>query len=91
LAEEDDLALVEKIRCPVMMLNAAEDPVQQGPDGAYHNILKAKSFGGECVFKVFGKAHHGWTTRGDISNPDIKAALSEFMEITSAFLLKHLQ
>lgn len=39
---------------------------------------------------LFPDMKHGWTSRGDISNPEISRDVSEFWSLTVAFFNKNL-
>eukprot|EP01104_Vermistella_antarctica_P010509 TRINITY_DN2811_c0_g1_i2.p1 TRINITY_DN2811_c0_g1~~TRINITY_DN2811_c0_g1_i2.p1 ORF type:complete len:188 (+),score=47.23 TRINITY_DN2811_c0_g1_i2:465-1028(+) len=82
--EEADKAL-----CPLMFLPASDD----APLDDVKAVLDKKEFGDQCVYKVFTTEKHGFcTARGDWENPEStsKQSATEAMDMTVAFLKKHL-
>jgi dienelactone hydrolase len=62
--KEDAVELFRRSKCPVMMLNAGNDPAEQGPGGVLQQALPLQHFV-SSVFEEFPDMVHGWTVRGE--------------------------
>jgi hypothetical protein len=50
-------------------------------------IMRAKGLGGEVIY--YPEATHGWTIRGDLSNPKVKADVNDAYERAILFFAIH--
>ncbi|CAD7958258.1 unnamed protein product [Amoebophrya sp. A25] len=67
---------------PVLLITAGNDPPNVKAGGELVEILKAETFD-------FPEQQHGWFSRGDVSNPEVKAAVEKTMTMVVEFLKKH--
>jgi dienelactone hydrolase len=84
---DDWKVVIEKINCPIMLINAETDSPEQQPGGEMDQILSKKSDLHE--FHTIHKVNHGWTNRGDLSDPDVKEGTKQAFQMIVDFLSKH--
>ena len=88
-AKDDLSTAIAAIKCPVYLLNAPEDPPEQQPGGNIQRIL-TENGNTDSVFETMeNDVKHGWSCRGDVSDPVIKQAVNESFERICNFLDKH--
>lgn len=82
----DEAAMFEKVKIPFLLLPAGDDldNIKPGSD-----IVKelAKS-GGESV--LFERMAHGWVTRGDLKQSDVKEDADKALSLSLDFFNKHM-
>ena len=87
---EDPTVFFKNSKCPVMLLNSGNDPLEQGPSGALHQAIQETEHGSQSVFECFPDMNHGWSVRGD-ATPDIirdrKKVMKLYLEFFRANLL----
>ncbi len=67
--------VAEKIKCPILLMPAGNDPDIYRTGG---DVLEAlKSNNSKSNFIDFPSMQHGWVPRGDISDPDTKEAVQK--------------
>jgi carboxymethylenebutenolidase len=86
----DDTALVSESKCPLMFDTAGDDQPNLKAGGAAFEALKATAAGAGSVTRDFPDMQHGWTTRGDITNPAVAAGVEKALSGGIEFLQKHL-
>jgi len=86
---EDEKAILNAIKCPQLMLPAGNDPDTLKTKGSTEEILSKKEFGKDNQFIEFPDMQHGWSNRGDVSEPKIDRDVRAAMELATAFLQKH--
>jgi len=86
----DTAALMQQVPVPFCLMPAGDDEATWGEDAPFSKELRASAAGAACEWKPFHEMSHGFSCRGDLSDPavdrDVKAAFEE----TKAFLAKHL-
>jgi len=88
--DEDEKAMITAIKCPQLICAAGNDPASVKPGGLSEEILNKKDFGKENQFVNFPDMQHGWTNRGDISDPKIAKDVQKAVDLATAFFKKHL-
>jgi len=76
----------ENVQCPIMLLPGSND----APIDPIKEVLDKKPIGKDCVYRRFDDQVHGWSVRGDISNPAIKAGVDECFRLVHEFFKKQL-
>eukprot|EP00475_Leptophrys_vorax_P045887 TRINITY_DN9686_c0_g1_i4.p2 TRINITY_DN9686_c0_g1~~TRINITY_DN9686_c0_g1_i4.p2 ORF type:complete len:264 (-),score=73.69 TRINITY_DN9686_c0_g1_i4:84-875(-) len=87
--KEDPESFFAKSKCPVLFLNAGNDPELQAPGGVLHKALESAGFGEKSVFEAFPDMLHGWTVRGEATENtkrDRKRAMELFVSFFSSTL-----
>lgn len=81
--------LCAAVRCPIYFMPAAGDsPALYGPEGSLVTALKAKFPATKT--QLFAEMNHGWTTRGDASDPAVKRDVEGAMAAACAFFKEQL-
>ncbi|EOD03831.1 hypothetical protein EMIHUDRAFT_460887 [Emiliania huxleyi CCMP1516] len=80
-----DEALAARVRTPLLLLSAGNDPPNVQPGGAVARALAAS--GGHA--RAFPTMDHGWVTRGDVDDGAVAAEVERALEETLAFLREH--
>lgn len=89
-------SLYQSCQTPLMFLQAGNDPNECKVNGPVHQELIRKkstmiqSVVNECVFKEFKDMSHGWTNRGDLSDPLVERDYIEAFKLCTGFFTKHL-
>ena len=79
-------ALAKKVQAPHYIMPAkSDDPALYGPEGSVIKELPAGS-----KQKTFPEQEHGWTSRGDASDPAVAAAIKDAMTEAFGYLKEHL-
>eukprot|EP00443_Scrippsiella_acuminata_P009707 CAMPEP_0115257826 /NCGR_PEP_ID=MMETSP0270-20121206/46975_1 /TAXON_ID=71861 /ORGANISM="Scrippsiella trochoidea, Strain CCMP3099" /LENGTH=263 /DNA_ID=CAMNT_0002673549 /DNA_START=196 /DNA_END=987 /DNA_ORIENTATION=- len=78
--------MIDKVRMPVLLMAAGNDPPILRPGGDIAEALVKK--GGTS--KWFPEMKHGWMGRGDTSKPDVRRDFEEGMRLTIAHFNQHL-
>ena len=79
-------ALAKKVKAPHYIMPAkSDDPALYGPEGSVIKELPAGS-----KQKTFPEQEHGWTSRGDASDPAVAAAIKDAMTEAFGYLKEHL-
>lgn len=71
--------LAKHIRCPAYLFPAGNDPSNVKPHGEVIKILQDKFGSDKCGSHEFPDMVHGWTTRGDTSDPKVKRDVKKAM------------
>ena len=82
----DTEALIKKAQRPILLMPAGDDPEGYQESGNFFTALKAAQPMSEIVF--FPDMSHGWTTRGDMSEPVVKRDVEAAMTKTIDFFGK---
>ena len=86
-----ELAEVEKLRCPQLMLQAGNDPDNTKPRGHVAAALRQReSWGAQCAVEEFPEMKHGWVPRGDLSDAAVRRDVGLAMHRVLAFVAEHL-
>jgi len=86
---EDEKTVIGKIQCPQLFLPAGNDGDTVKSKGLSDQVLSTKDFGKDCVFQEFPDMNHGWSNRGDVSDPKVARDVRGAMDLVTAFLKKH--
>jgi dienelactone hydrolase len=70
----DAVKLVSRAKGPMLLLPAGNDPDRYRPGGDMFEALRAAQPDSD-VSLDFGAMKHGWSTRGDVSDPATRAAV----------------
>lgn len=81
---QEDMA--SKVQIPVLLMPAGNDPDNVKPGGTVTKILESK--GGKVL--PFPDMVHGWVTRGDYGNADVKRDAEIALSVALEFFGKHL-
>jgi dienelactone hydrolase len=73
--------VAEKIKCPILLMPAGNDPPIYRTGGDVLETLKSNN--SKSNFIDFPNMQHGWVSRGDVSDPDTKEAVQK--ALTEAF------
>mmetsp|Transcript_10791 Transcript_10791/g.19858 ORF Transcript_10791/g.19858 Transcript_10791/m.19858 type:complete len:202 (+) Transcript_10791:353-958(+) len=82
----DDVALMQSIPCPVLLMPASNDPPYTKPDSPEFQAMPNK----HCICIHFADMKHGWTTRGDMGDPAMKRDVEAALQHTIDFMRNHL-
>ena len=83
----DDVALMQSIKCPLLLLPADNDLDYTKPDSPEFQVMKER--GGKSI--LYKDMSHGWLTRGDMSDPLIKRDVESSLVHILEFYLLHLK
>lgn len=81
---DDVKNLIDKVRGPIAFLPAGNDPVDYRPSGIVYESLKALH-PDTVSFEEFQDVNHGFVPRGDVSQTDVKAAVTKALDRIIAF------
>lgn len=82
--------LMKKIKCPFLFAPAGGDLPMFAEDGDFGEAVKASDKGSECVWKLYPEMVHGWTVRGDPSDPAIARDTESAIKEAASFMAKYL-
>ena len=80
------MEMVEAVPCPCLLLAGGNDPDNVKPGGEYAKVFEEK--GGKAI--AFEDQLHGWVSRGDITDENIKKGVDTAMEEALAFFKANL-
>lgn len=83
-------ALCEKVKRPILLMPAGNDPDSYREGGEIFEALKAANPETETVPTSFADVVHGWSVRGDLNVPLVKDKVEECINRTYAFFAKFL-
>jgi dienelactone hydrolase len=83
----DEEAMLDRVSMPFLVLPGGNDPDNLKP--GHPQVQKLESKGGKSI--LFENMVHGWTTRSDLTDPTIKAAVEKALVLSLEFLKEHLQ
>lgn len=86
LTGENVSTLFENIKCPQLFMPAGADAPEDRLGGLASQIL-----GSKLEIVEFNEMLHGWTVRGNMTDPAISRDVHKAVEETLAFLKKHFQ
>jgi dienelactone hydrolase len=87
LVGEDPKIMISKVAAPQLIMTSATDAPEDRKGGEHIKILEENA-GVELV--EFPDMQHGWTVRGDMSDPAVKRDVLKAIKETLEFLKKHL-
>jgi dienelactone hydrolase len=83
----DDVALMQNIKCPLLLLPAGNDVAYVMPES--EQVQQLAKNGTKSI--VFQEMKHGWMTLGDVSDPKIRRDVDAVLKETLQFFQKHLK
>lgn len=81
----DETAMMGKINMPFLLLPAGNDEENLKPGSPVVEKLREK--GGDSI--VFERMVHGWVSRGDIGQPDVREDIDKALDLTVKFIEKN--
>lgn len=81
----DEQMMLLKVSMPFLILPAGDDPDILKPGSEV--VKRLEDAGGMSV--CFDAMRHGWTTRGNLSIPDVKKDVEKALTLVSDFIEKH--
>lgn len=82
----NDIALMHSIACPALFMPAGNDSIYLKPQSPEFQAMPNKN----CKSIPFEEMAHGWTTRGDMTNPTIKRDVEAALQATREFVQLYL-
>lgn len=86
----DNLELLKEVQAPFMLCPAGGDLPLWSEDGELGSALKSSKRGSECVWSIYPEMSHGWSIRGDVSDPlvarDVDLVLKDATQYFSKYL-----
>uniref|UniRef100_A0A7S0L2C9 Dienelactone hydrolase domain-containing protein n=1 Tax=Coccolithus braarudii TaxID=221442 RepID=A0A7S0L2C9_9EUKA len=82
-------ALCDTVKLPTLNLPSNQEPPEVLPGGLFEKKMGEKGIEYECVY--FEDMAHGWVTRGDMADANTARDVPKAIELTKAFLHKHLK
>ena len=86
MLSESEEEILKNVKCPQMFMPADGDHPNTYPGGLGKNILNDAL---EIV--PFPDMKHGWTTRGDLSDPKVDRDLQKALNMALTFFTKYLK
>lgn len=83
----DEMALAEKVRCPMLMAAAGNDPENVKEGGAVSNILMQRF--PSSVIRSFPNQQHGWVSRGDVTDDAVASGVRDALQMCQEFFVQH--
>lgn len=81
-----DIEVMQSIACPVLMMPAGNDPPYLRPNSEEFKAMPHKL----SKSVPFEEMKHGWTTRGDMTDPKMKRDVEAALQETLKFIKQHL-
>lgn len=86
---DKEMDLVEAACCPQLIAATKDEPPAWKPNGKVDQALRKKAFAADCEFYVYGGQNHGFFSRGDSTNAETLAAMTDFFDNSIRFIRKH--
>jgi len=83
----DEWEMTSKVTVPQFIMAAENDVKEYWPEGKTIQSLEKTAPGSICVQPLPGTTH-GWTTRGDVTLPEVKATVEKAISQGTAFINK---
>ena len=83
----DTLALCSKVKCPVLLMPAGNDPNDYRPQGELYEAFKANNNASEVY--DFSDMKHGWVPRGDLNEEGVSSAVQKAIDLMLSFYAKN--
>jgi dienelactone hydrolase len=83
----DEMALAEKVRCPMLMAAAGNDPENVKEGGAVSDILMRRF--PTSVIRSFPAQQHGWVSRGDVTDDAVASGVRDALQLCQDFFVAH--
>jgi len=78
----DELRMMKALQMPLLLLPAGSDPPTLKPGGDVANAVELK--GGSS--REFPGMKHGWVSRGELTDPAVKASVREALDLAAGHL-----
>jgi hypothetical protein len=85
MLKEDEGELLKAVKCPQLFMPADGDHENTRPSGLGRKIL-----GDSLEIVEFPDMQHGWTIRGDLTDPKVDRDVKKAFNLALAFLGKYL-
>ena len=85
---DTELELAGKVRCPMLLAAAGNDPENVKEGGAVSELLK-KRFPSSVV-RSFPAQQHGWVSRGDVTDDTVANGVRDAMSLCQDFFVAHM-
>lgn len=82
---ENEADILTQVKCPQLLMPSRTDSPNVKPDGLSEQILKDN-----VTIIEFNEMDHGWTTRGDLSVPNIDRDVHSALDEALKFFKRHL-
>lgn len=82
--------LMQGVKCPFLLCPAGNDLDKFGEDRPYSAALKASAKGSECAWRPYPEMSHGWSCRGELSDPKVARDVDLVMKDSIAYFGKYL-
>ena len=82
------LELCSKVKCPVLLLPAGNDPDVYRPQGELYEVLKSNNSASE-VSLDFTLMTHGWVPRGDLTQDGVSDCVQKAIDLMLAYYAKN--
>ena len=87
-ASKDEMALVQKIRCPMLIAAAGNDPEHVQEGGALAEMLTRRF--PTSVIRTFPAQQHGWVSRGDVTDDTVANGVRDALQLCQDFFVAHM-
>jgi len=85
ILQENEEEILKSVKCPQMFMPAEGDHANTYPDG-----LGKKVLGDALEIVTFPDMKHGWSVRGDISDPKVERDVQKCFNLALAFFKKYM-
>lgn len=82
----DEESMISQIQMPFLLLPAGDDPANLKPGSK--TVEEIEKYGGKSV--LFERMNHGWVTRGDTDNPEVKEDGEKALVLAVDFFNQHM-
>ena len=84
ILQEDEQALLSATKCAQLILPASNDSDTCKPNGLASTVLN-----GRVTIVPFDNMTHGWTTRGDVTQPNVEDDVKKAFDLAVRFFKEH--
>ena len=85
---DDEVGLIEKVKCPMLFANAGDDPDNIKQNGAVSTKLMQRF--PTSVVRDFPAQTHGFVVRGDVTDDSVARGVREAMTLCTDFIGSHM-
>jgi len=78
--------MMDQVKCPILWMPAGNDP----PLEPFKEVLSKKPFAEKCGYRLFDEMKHGWSVRGDLTDPAIHRDVDECFRLAIEFFKNNL-
>lgn len=80
----DEAEILRQVKCPQMFFAAGDDNENVKPGGLGEKIL-----GSQLEIVEFPEMKHGWTTKGDLSRPEVERDTKKAFNLVISYFGKY--